>query len=151
MTWPKDKAGYAGNMGGLAGPAGPAGADGAGAFVYIAYASDDSGAGFTLIFNAALDYIAIKETATEIPSPVASDFAGLWKNYKGATGATGSPGATGPAGADGADGADGAGVPPGGTTGQVLAKKSNTDNDTEWVDQTGGGGGADFLVVQVFS
>lgn len=30
-------------------------------------------------------------------------------------------------------------VPSGGTTGQVLAKASNTDGDTEWVDQTGGG------------
>ena len=29
-------------------------------------------------------------------------------------------------------------VPGGGTTGQVLAKKSDTDNDIEWVDQTGG-------------
>jgi len=42
--------------------------------------------------------------------------------------------ATGPAGADGV------GVPTGGTTGQVLAKDSNADYDTEWVDQTGGGG-----------
>lgn len=33
-------------------------------------------------------------------------------------------GRAGPAGADGADGADGAGVPAGGTTGQVLAKAS---------------------------
>lgn len=33
-------------------------------------------------------------------------------------------------------------VPDGGTTGQVLAKNSNTDLDTAWVDQTGGGGGA---------
>lgn len=41
----------------------------------------------------------------------------------------------------GNDGSDGAGVAAGGTTGQVLAKKSNTDYDTEWVDQTGGGGG----------
>lgn len=31
-------------------------------------------------------------------------------------------------------------VPSGGTTGQVLAKKSNTDYDTEWT--TGGGGGS---------
>ena len=31
--------------------------------------------------------------------------------------------------------------PAGGTTGQVLAKKSNTDYDTEWIDQTGGGTG----------
>jgi len=58
----------------------------------------------------------------------------------GPTGATGPQGPTGPAGADGADGADGAGVEAGGTTGQVLAKASNTDYDTEWVDQTGGGG-----------
>lgn len=35
------------------------------------------------------------------------------------------------------------GVPAGGTTGQVLAKKTNADGDTEWVDQSGGGG--DFL------
>lgn len=31
-------------------------------------------------------------------------------------------------------------VPAGGTTGQVLAKASGTDGDTEWVDQSGGGG-----------
>lgn len=48
-------------------------------------------------------------------------------------------GATGSAGANGADGTDGEGVPVGGTTGQVLAKSSNTDYDTEWVAQTGGG------------
>lgn len=33
-------------------------------------------------------------------------------------------------------------VPPGGTTGQVLAKASDTDYDTQWTDQTGGGGTA---------
>ena len=32
-------------------------------------------------------------------------------------------------------------IPAGGTTGQVLAKKTNADRDLEWVDQTGGGGG----------
>jgi hypothetical protein len=37
---------------------------------------------------------------------------------------------------------DQAGIPVGGTTGQVLAKNSNTDLDTEWVDVTGGGGGS---------
>lgn len=36
-------------------------------------------------------------------------------------------------------GADGEGVPDGGTTGQVLKKKSNTDQDTEWGDGSGGG------------
>lgn len=49
----------------------------------------------------------------------------------GPTGATGATGATGPAGANGANGL---GVPAGGATGTVLAKKTSTDNDTEWVD-----------------
>lgn len=32
-------------------------------------------------------------------------------------------------------------IPPGGTTGYVLAKRSDEDNDVEWVEQTGGGSG----------
>ena len=32
-------------------------------------------------------------------------------------------------------------MPEGGTTGQILAKKSDEDNDTEWVDNVGGSGG----------
>jgi hypothetical protein len=44
-------------------------------------------------------------------------------------------------GQDGTDGRDGVGVPAGGTTGQVLKKKSNTDYDAEWADESGGGGG----------
>lgn len=58
----------------------------------------------------------------------------------GATGATGDTGATGPTGAAGATGATGAagatgqGIATGGTTGQVLAKASATDYDTEWID-----------------
>lgn len=44
----------------------------------------------------------------------------------------------GDTGATGPRGADGLGVPAGGTTGQVLAKVSDTDNDTEWVDPSGG-------------
>jgi len=59
------------------------------AYCYIAYASDASGTDFTLTFDADLDYIAILSTDTEIPSPVVGDFAGLWKNYKGAQGNTG--------------------------------------------------------------
>ena len=55
-------------------------------------------------------------------------------NLKGAAGTNGLDGT------DGADGADGLGVPAGGTTGQVLAKVDATDNNTEWVDQSGGGG-----------
>ena len=33
----------------------------------------------------------------------------------------------------------------GGTTGQVLAKKSNSNYDTEWVNQSGGGGAVDSV------
>ena len=36
------------------------------------------------------------------------------------------------------NGINGEGVPDGGTTGQVLAKASDTDGDVEWVNQTGG-------------
>lgn len=51
----------------------------------------------------------------------------------GPKGDPGDPGADGADGAPGADGADGVGVPAGGTTGQLLAKHSGTDYDTEWV------------------
>jgi len=37
-------------------------------------------------------------------------------------------------GVDGQDGHDGVGIPAAGTTGQLLAKKSNTDYDSEWVN-----------------
>jgi hypothetical protein len=74
------------------GSTGSAGTDGVDAYVYIAYASDSSGTGFTTTFDADLDYVAIKSTTTEIVSPAASDFSGLWKNYKGATGSTGATG-----------------------------------------------------------
>ncbi len=43
-----------------------------------------------------------------------------------------------PQGATGAAGADGEGVPTGGTQGQVLAKVSSTDYDTEWITPEAG-------------
>lgn len=61
----------------------------------------------------------------------------------GAPGEQGPEGPQGPAGADGAPGEQGPagpGVAAGGTAGQVLSKKSNTDYDTEWVTPSGGGG-----------
>lgn len=76
-----------------------------------------------------------------LASGEATDLLGAAKGEKGDTGETGATGATGDTGADGADGDDGVGVPAGGTTGQVLAKSSATDYDTEWVDQAGGSGG----------
>ena len=44
-----------------------------------------------------------------------------------------------PRGKTGPQGPAGPGVATGGTTGQVLAKKSNTNYDTEWIDNSGGG------------
>jgi hypothetical protein len=55
-----------------------------------------------------------------------------------------SAGIPGPAGADGAPGV---GVAPGGDTGQVLAKASGDDFDTEWVNQTGGPGAAEWGLI----
>lgn len=51
---------------------------------------------------------------------------------KGETGAAGPKGDTGD---QGPAGANGLGVPSGGTAGQVLAKASGTNYDTEWVDE----------------
>lgn len=42
-------------------------------------------------------------------------------------------------------GLPGEGVPNGGLDGQVLAKASDSDFDTEWVDQSGGGGAVDSV------
>jgi hypothetical protein len=61
----------------------------------------------------------------------------------GPTGPQGIQGDVGPTGPSGPAGDAGVGVPVGGTTGQVLAKIDGTDYNTEWVDQTGGGGSYD--------
>ena len=62
---------------------------------------------------------------------------------RGDKGSDGSPGIQGPEGpqgiagtngTDGEDGSPGVGVPTGGSLGQVLAKKTNTDYDTEWIE-----------------
>lgn len=96
-------------------------------------------------------YICIADSTGNLPTD--TDYWQLVAS-KGDTGATGAdstvPGPAGTDGTDGVDGADGLGVPAGGSTGQVLKKKSNIDNDTEW-----GSAGLDTLQVvlssQVFS
>ena len=70
--------------------------------------------------------------------------AGVWGSGTSIIGLTGEQGDAGPAGASGATGA---GVATGGTTGQVLSKVSGDDFDTEWVDQTGGGGGSNAVEI----
>jgi len=56
----------------------------------------------------------------------------------GTTTATVSDGQDGQDGQNGQDGAPGVGVPTGGTTGQVLKKKTDTDYDTEWAADSSG-------------
>jgi len=58
----------------------------------------------------------------------------------GGSGSSGTSGTSGAAGASGSSGTSGEGVPAGGTAGQVLAKIDGDDYNTQWVDQTGGGG-----------
>lgn len=65
--------------------------------------------------------MAIPSVVVEVPGP---------------QGPPGDPGDPGP------KGDPGAGVPSGGTTGQILGKASAADHDTTWVDQSIGGGWA---------
>ena len=55
-------------------------------------------------------------------------------------GIDGQQGAQGPQGPEGPQGSTGQGLVAGGTTGQILQKKSDVDYDTEWVDNKGGSG-----------
>jgi hypothetical protein len=60
-----------------------------------------------------------------------SEAAGIYAFYDGYWVLT--SGEAGPQGPAGPTGPNGLGVPAGGTTGQYLAKASNTNNDTEWI------------------
>lgn len=112
------------------------------------------------------------EALNKLERGVANEQAGP-PGPQGDPGRDGAPGPAGPAGADGKDGAqgpagpegprgpqglagadgppgpagkDGEGVPPGGAAGQVLAKKTAADYDTQWIDPPEGGGGAAGVV-----
>jgi hypothetical protein len=75
--------------------------------------------------------------------------AGTWTlqgNIQGPEGPAGAAGATGDTGPAGP------GLAPGGTTGQIAAKASDTDYDVEWIDApTGGGGGGEPLEPLIIS
>lgn len=77
-------AGYSlkGNTGNQ-GADGADGADGQDTFLYVAYADDAAGTGFTTAFDPNKDYIAILNTTTLLASPAVGDFAGLWTKYRG--------------------------------------------------------------------
>jgi hypothetical protein len=71
---------------GETGATGATGATGTSYYTYVAYADNASGGGFTNTFDEEKNYIAIKVSSVAIPSPNASNFTGLWKNYKGEKG-----------------------------------------------------------------
>lgn len=82
-----------------------------------------------------------KPTTARSGDTGAQGFQGI-QGIQGETGPQGIQGAQGPQGIQGetgAAGANGVGVPTGGTTGQILSKKSTTDFDTEWTTHSSGG------------
>lgn len=82
---------------GSKGDPGVAGADGTSAYVYIAYATDSVGTGFTMTpasVTSSHDHIAFKVSSTVIPSPGVGDFTGLWVPFVGPTGPTGPSGSS---------------------------------------------------------
>lgn len=68
---------------GADGAAGADGADGADAYMYIAYADDAAGTGFTMTFDPDKDWIAVKQSPVIITSPEVGDFTGLFTKYQG--------------------------------------------------------------------
>lgn len=113
---------------GETGPAGPAGPAGVAAGFGTPTISVGSGTGTP------------SATVTASGPDTAKVFAFAFDNLKGAKGDTGDTGPAGPAGPTGPAGPAGPGVPTGGSTGQVLAKASGTDYDTEWTTPEAGGG-----------
>lgn len=76
-------------------PIGIQGVVGDSAYVYVRYASDNAGTGFSATPSASLKYIAVLTSTVEITSPVVSDFTGLWVKYIGENGTNGTNGADG--------------------------------------------------------
>lgn len=120
------------------GPTGPAGADGdpgpQGPSVFTAKGTWSSATAY--VVNDVVDYqgsgyyaVASSTNQTPVSNPT------YWQLIA----------SKGDAGPTGAAGADGLGVPAGGTTGQILSKVSNADNDTEWSDPPVATGNADKL------
>ena len=139
---PRGKTGPAG----APGPAGPGVATGGTTGQVLAKKSnanydtewiDKPGGGSTVSVN-------VGKTTTGEPGTNASvtnsgDETNVVLNFTIPRGNTGPQGPQGKQGPAGAPGPAGPGVATGGTTGQVLAKKSNANYDTEWIDKPGGG------------
>jgi hypothetical protein len=122
---------------GVDGTDGIDGTDGDSAYVYIYFASNTAGAGFSAIPSASLQYIAIKRTTTEITTPIVSDFAGLWVKYLGTNGEQGIQGIPGTTGANGSDGDDGV-TPHIGPNGNWYIGETDTGVKAEGTDGADG-------------
>lgn len=84
------------------------------------------------------EIIVVSKTQRIVVDPVSSVVAVISAGPQGPPGIPGEPGD--PGGPAGPAGEDGEGVPPGGNAGQVLAKATLDDYDTEWIDPPAGGG-----------
>ena len=101
---------------------------------------DNSGSGSTVSVN--VGKTTTGEAGTNASVTNSGDETNVVLNFTIPRGKTGPQGPQGEPGADGKTGPQGPagpGVAAGGTTGQVLAKKSNTNYDTEWIDNSGSG------------
>lgn len=79
-------------------------------------------------------------TLAEITGPAGSPGPQGLTGPQGEKGEKGDPGDKGEQGPAGQKGDSGEGIPIGGTSGQVLIKKSDADYDTEWTTMSGDGG-----------
>lgn len=73
---------------------GPQGEDGTNAFVYIGYADDINGAGYSTSATGK-SFIAFRQSATAITPVTGATFSGLWRQFVGEDGGDGAPGADG--------------------------------------------------------
>lgn len=68
---------------GATGSNGADGANGTSEYLYVAYADDAAGTGFTMTFDPNKNWIAILNSSVIIPSPAVGDFTGLFTKYQG--------------------------------------------------------------------
>ena len=114
---------------GAPGTPGVPGAPGASSYVYIAYAENADGDGWTTEYNSDCKYIAILNTNTEITSLQQSDFAGKWIKFVGEDGQDGAPGTPGAPGDQGTPGTPGAPGTPGTSSYVYIAYAETVDGD----------------------
>jgi hypothetical protein len=84
-AWPAGVSLIGTGTAGADGTDGQDGADGQAAYLYIGFADDDTGNGYSTS-GLNKDYVAFLSTTVPLETPIASDFAGLWVQFKGSGG-----------------------------------------------------------------